>query len=47
MDPDAEDTYEVRHSVCHACAARERAIDKHDGEKSPGRYYIVERGAHG
>ncbi len=46
MDPDAEDTYEVSHSVCHACVARERAIGKHKGDKT-GRYFIVERGTHG
>lgn len=47
MDPDNEEgVYEVRHSVCHACAARERAIEKHEGSKT-GRFFIVERGAHG
>ena len=46
MAADAEDTYEVTHSVCHACVARERSIEAHQGTKQ-GRYFIVERGTHG
>lgn len=46
MAKDAEDTYEVSHRVCHACVARENAIEAHKGTKQ-GRYFIVERGTHG
>ena len=42
MSPEAEGAWRARALRCHACAARARALDNHEGS-TEGLYWTVER----